>query len=175
MQSSRPADNVAQAGLPLPMQQIDKPVSELTLHCLLADVRFSSSKLQQIAMWFALFALVSSVEARSQITSVLASHEDPTVQSSRIQAITHVTVIDPGSGGDEQRDMTILFRDSRIMAVEKSAQARIPSGTEIHDEHGRYVIPGLWDAHVHLTQVGPKAFPLFLANGITSVRDMEAI
>ncbi len=141
------------------MQRIERSVAEIASY-------------RQLALWFVFFAFALSLRAHSQIASVLLPLEDPKIQGSRIQAITHVTVIDPGSGGDEQRDMTILFRGSMIMAVEKSAQARIPSGTELHNEPGRYVIPGLWDAHVHLTQVGPKAFPLFLANGITSVRDM---
>src|SRR5580658_6813107 len=96
----------------------------------------------------------------------------PEVHDARLQAITHVTVINPGSGAEERRDMTILYRDSTILTVENSAEAHLPPGTVIHDEHGRYVMPGLWDTHVHLLQVGPKAFPLFLANGITSVRDM---
>lgn len=154
------------------MQRIETSVAETAGRCSIADIRFPWRKRRQAAIWFALFAFAFSMKAGSQITSVLTPNEDPKGQGSHLQAITHVTVIDPGSGGDEQRDMTILFRDSVILAVEKSAQARIPSGTEVHDERGRYVMPGLWDTHVHLTQVGPKAFPLFLANGITSVRDM---
>ena len=158
--------------LSLSMQRIRKPVAKRVLCSRPADSRSPWNKQRQVAIWFALFAFALSVKAWSQITSVLTPNEVPKGQSSHLQAIAHVTVIDPGSGGDEQRDMTILFRDSMIIAVERSAEARIPSGTEIHDEHGRYVMPGLWDTHVHLTQVGPKAFPLFLANGITSVRDM---
>ena len=154
------------------MQQICKPVAEIVLRSPLADLRSSRSKQRQAAICLALFAFAFSMKAWSQITSVLTPNENPKGQVSHLQAITHVTVIDPGSGGNEQRDMTVLFRDSMIIAVEKSALARVPSGTEIHDEQGRYVMPGLWDVHVHLTQVGPKAFPLFLANGITSVRDM---
>jgi hypothetical protein len=154
------------------MQQTCKAVAEIVLRSPLAALRSSWSKQRQTAIWFALFAFAFSIKAWSQVTSVLTPNEDPKSQSSHLQAITHVTVVDPGSGGNEQRDMTVLFRDSMIIAVEKSALARVPAGTEIHDERGRYVMPGLWDVHVHLTQVGPKAFPLFLANGITSVRDM---
>lgn len=68
--------------------------------------------------------------------------------------------------------MTIVVRDGKIVSVERSSRAIIPSGAVVHDETGRFVIPGLWDTHVHLTQIGPRAFPLFVANGITSVRDM---
>ncbi|MCL6273760.1 amidohydrolase family protein [Muricauda sp. 2012CJ35-5] len=37
---------------------------------------------------------------------------------------------------------------------------------------GKYMIPGLWDMHVHLTNLGSSSFPLFVINGVTGVRDM---
>jgi imidazolonepropionase-like amidohydrolase len=40
------------------------------------------------------------------------------------------------------------------------------------DLSGKFLIPGLWDVHVHLCTAGENALPLFIANGITSVRDM---
>lgn len=111
----------------------------------------------------------------SQTVAAVAHRNQATQNPSSgavFQAITHVTLIDPGTGADEREDMTILIRDAKIVAVQKSTEARLTPGMLIHDERGRYVMPGLWDAHVHLTQVGPRAFPLLLANGITSVRDM---
>ena len=135
-------------------------------------IGFSRNKHRDFALRLLLAAFIASGVAWSQIDSVLAPQTHPEVQDALLQAITHVTVINPGSGAEERRDMTILYRDSTILTVGNSAGAHIPPGTVIHDEHGRYVMPGLWDTHVHLLQVGPKAFPLFLANGITSVRDM---
>jgi Amidohydrolase family len=87
-------------------------------------------------------------------------------------AITHATVIDPVHGGIEQRDMTILVRGDRIVSVGPTASVDIPTDAIAHDVSGRFVVPGFWDAHVHLSQAGVNAFPLFVANGITSVRDM---
>jgi predicted amidohydrolase YtcJ len=40
------------------------------------------------------------------------------------------------------------------------------------DATGKFLIPGLWDMHVHLTKAGENTLPLFIANGVTSVRDM---
>lgn len=37
---------------------------------------------------------------------------------------------------------------------------------------GKFLIPGLWDMHVHLSKAGENTLPLFIANGVTSVRDM---
>lgn len=87
-------------------------------------------------------------------------------------AITHATVIDPASGANEYRDMTIVIRGDYIILVGPTPSVSIPAGAVVHDASGRFVIPGLWDSHVHLSQVGSDAFSLFVANGITSVRDM---
>ena len=122
---------------------------------------------------FMLFGRCRCVESQVAAQSLRPSDNlRDGLKSPVLQAITHVTVINPSVGSDERHDMTILIQDSMIVSVQESAEARIPSGTQIHDERGRYAIPGLWDVHVHLTQVGPRAFPLLLANGVTSVRDM---
>jgi hypothetical protein len=58
--------------------------------------------------------------------------------------------------------------------VGTSNRIRIPKGTTIIDGNGRFLIPGLWDAHVHMRYVGIDHPCLFIANGITSVRNMSA-
>ncbi len=40
------------------------------------------------------------------------------------------------------------------------------------DGRGKYLIQGLWDSHVHLSLTGKSSLPLFIANGVTGVRDM---
>lgn len=86
-------------------------------------------------------------------------------------AFTHVTVIQP-SDGSEQRNVTVLVVGERVVAVGR--HVRLPRDTTIIDGRGRYLIPGLWDMHVHLGSVaGAQAvFPQVLAAGITGLRDM---
>src|SRR5713226_3930751 len=64
-------------------------------------------------------------------------------------ALTHVTVID-GTGRPPQPDMTVIVRDGRIAAFGPSARASVPEGARVVDGAGRFLIPGLWDMHVHL-------------------------
>jgi imidazolonepropionase-like amidohydrolase len=85
-------------------------------------------------------------------------------------ALTHVTVIDPLTG--PLPEMSVVIHGKRIVAVGPTTTIEVPPDSEIHDESGRFVVPGFWDAHVHLSQVGAAAFPLLVMNGITSVRDM---
>lgn len=86
-------------------------------------------------------------------------------------AITDVTVID-GTGGPARPHMTVLIRNGLITAVESAREASVPAHAAVIDASGRFLIPGLWDMHVHLAKAGDKALGLFVANGVTSVRDM---
>jgi imidazolonepropionase-like amidohydrolase len=86
-------------------------------------------------------------------------------------AITHVSLAD-GTGAPLQRDMTILIRGTHITAVGPSATTLVPADARVIDGSGRYLIPGLWDMHVHLTVAGRMSVSLFPVNGVTGVRDM---
>lgn len=88
-------------------------------------------------------------------------------------ALTHVTIVDVDSGGT-RADHTVLVDGNRITWTGPSAQARIPAGARVVDARGRYVIPGLWDMHVHTSREGRARhfWPLFLAHGVTGVREM---
>lgn len=84
--------------------------------------------------------------------------------------ITHVTVIDV-ERGKSLPDRNVVIHGDRIAAVEPGS-ALIARGSTIVDGHGKFVIPGLWDMHVHLTATTESALPLLVATGITNVRDM---
>jgi imidazolonepropionase-like amidohydrolase len=87
-------------------------------------------------------------------------------------AITGVTVID-ATGAAVRPGMTVVVTGDRITAVGKSGDVRVPEGARVVDGKGKYLIPGLWDMHVHTA--GPSFLPLYLANGVTGVRDMHAL
>jgi imidazolonepropionase-like amidohydrolase len=87
-------------------------------------------------------------------------------------AIVGVTVIDPTSSQPSATDQTILVSDGVISAVGPSSSIAIPAGARRVDARGKFAIPGLWDAHVHFMNTGVSALPLFVAMGVTSVREM---
>lgn len=86
-------------------------------------------------------------------------------------AIANVHVIDC-TGAPARPDSTVLIADARIAAVGPSRAIEIPAGTRVVDGRGRFLIPGLWDMHGHLTDATEDAFPLLVMNGITGVRDL---
>ena len=84
-------------------------------------------------------------------------------------AIEDVTLID-GTGDPPAAGVTILIEENRIRQIGRSGQVQIPSGARRIDGSGKYVIPGLIDAHVHYS--APFLHRLYLAHGVTTVRDV---
>ena len=85
-------------------------------------------------------------------------------------AFHHVAVVNVRSGSIDS-NRTVLIRGSRIVAVGSSSEVRIPESAVVFDATGKYLIPGLWDMHVHITDATELALPVLLANGVTGVRD----
>ena len=112
-----------------------------------------------------LLTLIAGSPARSQPAS------------SSVVVIAHVTVINPGAG-TVSPDQTVVITGTKIAVVAPSAGSQIPKGARVLDAHGQFLIPGLWDMHVHSAFgdwfPGGRAviLPLFIANGVTGVRDM---
>jgi imidazolonepropionase-like amidohydrolase len=95
-----------------------------------------------------------------------------TKTASRPVVFTHVNVI-AMTGAAIIPDTTVVIAGDRITALGKSGTVHIPSDATVVDGTGKFLIPGLWDMHVHLVISGKEAsFPMYLANGVTGVRDM---
>ena len=86
--------------------------------------------------------------------------------------IDNVTLID-GSGIPTREHMRVAIKDNQIEFVEPVGTAPgISSEAFLIDGAGKYLIPGLWDAHLHLADIGEVGIPVLVTYGITSVRDM---
>src|SRR5277367_2660433 len=90
--------------------------------------------------------------------------------------ITHVNLIDV-SDGRVRADTTVAIEGKRVVSVGPSTVGNPKRGLVV-DGKGQYLIPGLWDMHTHVYFDSTAAdgsdlvLPLFLANGVTGVRDM---
>jgi hypothetical protein len=105
---------------------------------------------------------------RLNLLALLAAAPPLAAQSADL-AITNVTVVDV-AGGRLLPGQTVVIRGPTIAAA--GATASVPKGARRIDGTGKYLIPGLWDMHVHLSMIGRSSLALFLANGVTGVRDM---
>jgi len=94
-----------------------------------------------------------------------------------VLAITHITVID-ATGAAAKPDQTVVIEDGRIVALGGSATIQAPAGAEVVAGTGKFLIPGLWDMHAHIAAASPAGardyLALYLANGVTGVREMHA-
>ena len=109
------------------------------------------------------------------ITFVGCSREEAPRTEPLGTAISNVTVIDAVGGMRENQ--TVVFHGDAIISV-TPADTDPPAVAETIDGSGKYLIPGLWDMHVHLTydDTLTDAMPtMFLAYGVTSVRDTGAL
>src|ERR1700704_5976871 len=119
-----------------------------------------------------------------------------------LTAIVGATVVHPELDGAaaSSPDSTVIIAGSRIKAVGPAATTKVPRRARVIDGHGKWVIPGLIDSHVHFFQSGnlytrpdaadfgawrpyasevqrnqarlPQTFRVWLASGVTSVVDI---
>jgi imidazolonepropionase-like amidohydrolase len=92
--------------------------------------------------------------------------------------LTHATVID-GTGAAPMPDATVVIRGDRIITVYPSgARPALPAGARVEDLSGKWILPGLIDAHVHIADASGDIAQYrdllgkLLLNGVTGLRDM---
>ncbi|HTF22654.1 MAG TPA: amidohydrolase family protein [Candidatus Limnocylindria bacterium] len=91
--------------------------------------------------------------------------------------LNNVTVIDVRTGA-LQAEQTVILERNQIASVGPGKSAKYPRNAPSVNGRGLFLIPGLWDMHVHLVfgdwfpGAQDISLPLFVANGVTGVRDM---
>ncbi|HMJ86320.1 MAG TPA: amidohydrolase family protein [Vicinamibacterales bacterium] len=84
-------------------------------------------------------------------------------------AMVGATIVD-GTNRPPVPDGVVLVRDGRIADAGSRAAVPVPDGVPTVDVSGKTLVPGLWDMHTHVTQI--EWAPVYLASGVTTVRDM---
>lgn len=137
---------------------------------------------------------------RLTVTSLLVTGAVITSQAvAEVTVLTGATLFD-GTGEQPVADVRVVVRDDRIAAIGPASRVRIPAGAKVRNVRGKWIIPGLIDAHVHFFQSGglytrpdvidlrhirpyereiatirsqlPATLARYLASGITSVVDL---
>jgi hypothetical protein len=89
--------------------------------------------------------------------------------------LTNVTLVDVETG-TLAAGQSVLIEGNRI--ADLGTNIPVPVGTPELDARGAYLIPGLWDSHIHIFSSPTEpdsALPLYLINGVTGIRDMGAL
>jgi hypothetical protein len=109
---------------------------------------------------------------RSSIQIALAAAALASVSlaaQTRSLAITRINVVDVTTGRIIPNS-TVVVDGSTIADVTPDGKA--PANAQIVDGQNRFLIPGLWDMHAHTEASGEAWLPLYVANGVTGIRDM---
>lgn len=85
--------------------------------------------------------------------------------------LSNINIVNSETGEIEKNKDVIIVND-RISSIIPSNRQVEYEAKEVIDASGKFLIPGLWDMHVHLSKVGETSLPLFVLNGVTGVRDM---
>ncbi len=107
--------------------------------------------------WTSLVAIALAAPARAQDTA-------------SVVALERVTVVDV-ERGELRPAQTVLVRGDRIREVGPSASVAVPAGATRVDGRGKFVVPGLWDMHVHVP-LDDSLRAMFVRHGVTGVREM---
>jgi imidazolonepropionase-like amidohydrolase len=83
--------------------------------------------------------------------------------------LRRLTIIDV-TGGPPKPDMTVVITGAHITDLGEAGKVSVPQGGRVIDASGKFLIPGLWDMHVHW--YGRDTLTLFTANGVTGIREM---
>jgi imidazolonepropionase-like amidohydrolase len=114
--------------------------------------------------------LVALIFAPGPAFSQMPSSEAPLV-------LNKVTVVDVRTGA-LLPDQTVIVEGNHITFVGPSKSVKNPHKVRVVNGRNLFLIPGLWDMHVHLVfgdwfpNAQEVSLPLFIANGVTGVRDM---
>src|SRR6476646_6815237 len=96
-------------------------------------------------------------------------------QGASTVVIDGVSVVDVVRGV-VRAPMRVVIRNNRIVSVDRAPRTALPPPADtVIDGRGKFLIPGLWDMNVHIDTTESWFFPLSIAAGVTSVRDMGGL
>lgn len=88
-----------------------------------------------------------------------------------VVAIRNVNII-PGNNAPPINNATVVIRDEFIAAIGPSSEVAIPKGARVIEGRNKFLVPGFIEMHAHLSKARASSLGLFIANGVTTVRDM---
>jgi len=109
------------------------------------------------------------------LSALLHAKSEPKTNSETL-IFTNVNVLNTRDGGMEQ-GVTVVIKKGLITGIAKVGFVGANHEIQIINANGKFMIPGMWDMHVHSAFVSPAwdervIYPLYIANGVTGVRDM---
>jgi Amidohydrolase family len=102
----------------------------------------------------------------------------PSIGNSDIALLIRNVIVVHVERNEIERERDVLIRRDRIAVIQATGKLRAPKNARIADGQGKFLIPGLWDFHVHIFSAPGEedlALPLYIINGVTGIRDVGAL
>jgi imidazolonepropionase-like amidohydrolase len=111
--------------------------------------------------------LSSAAAARRVLASATPEpdHKDLEIRDVTIVDVEHGTLLS---------HRTVFIEDGAVTSVIGSKGAQAKLGADVLDGRGKFLIPGLWDMHTHISHTDVD-FPLYIANGVLGIRNMGGV
>jgi hypothetical protein len=107
-------------------------------------------------------------------TTIFSKSGSRSTQGNETLAFRNVSIVD-GRDSSARSAQNVVIRGSRIVAAGPASSTPVPAGARVIDASGKFLIPGMWDMHVHTAITGGRPLlGLYVANGVTGVRDLAA-
>jgi len=97
--------------------------------------------------------------------------EPPNPSNKNRLIVQDVTIVDVKTG-KLKPNQSVVIQGNQITAIADTTDVDVPDDAHVIKANGKYLIPGLWDMHVHMENYMDSAVPHLLANGVTGVREM---
>ena len=91
--------------------------------------------------------------------------------SAQVTVLTHATVID-GTGAAPQNDTTIVMESGRIRDMGPASKITVPSGATVVDLTGKFIVPGIINAHGHVAENRDPQLRQYALYGVTTTTNM---
>ncbi|MFI5584223.1 amidohydrolase family protein [Amycolatopsis sp. NPDC051758] len=98
--------------------------------------------------------------------------QEAAAAGTEVVVVLGATVVD-GTDGPARPGSAVVLVGDRIAWVGPAAELPGLPGARVVDGRGRHLVPGLWDMHAHGIDYEDLWPPLFLANGVTGIREMQ--
>ena len=124
--------------------------------------------------FLALATIAAGVTAAAACQARQARSPQP-LPAGSVLAVTNVTVVDMNAATDAgalRLNQTVVMQDGRIADAGPADRVTVPRDSLRIDGRKRFLIPGLWDSHSHVSLAGEAGLLAYLASGVTTVRDL---
>jgi len=122
------------------------------------------AELQLNYKWTRLWLILTGMWTMGGAIPIQAKQTQPVV-------IHWVTLID-GESDEAVENATVIFQQGRISSISMATKPPFPEGAVVIDGTGKFLIPGLWDMHAHLSYWGEDALGMLVNAGVTSIREL---